>query len=42
MRKFVFGGSLSSLTVEDVKKFIHDFKSGSLRPHLKSEPVPSE
>jgi len=41
MRKFVFGGSIDSLTVASLKTFIDDFKSGSLRPHLKSEAEPT-
>lgn len=42
MRKFTFEGSLSSLTVDNVKKFVNDFKTGSLIPFLKSEEIPAD
>lgn len=41
MRKFIFPGQLSSLTVFSIKEFVENFKAGILRPHLKSEPEPA-
>ena len=41
MRKFVFHGQLSTLTVNSIKEFIQDFKAGTLRAHMKSEPEPT-
>ena len=41
MRKFVYPGQLSSLSVFSIKEFVDNFKAGILRPHLKSEPEPS-
>jgi len=40
MRKYNFGGDVASLTSQQVVDFVNDFRSGNLRPHLKSEPVP--
>ena len=40
MLKYVWEGDAKALTGDDIKKFISDFKAGSLSPHLKSEPVP--
>jgi len=42
MKKFTYGGDLTSIKVDDIKKFITDFKSGKLVPFLKSEPIPAE
>lgn len=36
MKKFTYGGSMDTLSVDSLKKFITDFKSGSLAPFLKS------
>jgi len=40
IRKFKYEGDVSKLTVEDVKKFVADFKDGKLTPFLKSDPIP--
>lgn len=40
MRKFVYPGSLETVSVHAIKNYIDEFKSGSLKPHLKSEPEP--
>lgn len=40
--KFVWSGDVKDLTGDDIKKFVDDFKAGSLKPHLKSEPIPEE
>jgi hypothetical protein len=40
MRKFVFSGSVQTLTVSAIKAFVDDFKAGKLAVHLKSEPEP--
>jgi protein disulfide-isomerase A1 len=40
MRKFIYHGQLSTLSVNSIKEFVQDFKAGVLRPHLKSEPEP--
>lgn len=42
MKKFTYAGRVESLTLDGVKEFVRDFKSGSLQPFLKSEPVPAE
>lgn len=42
MRKFVYGGSIQTLSVQSIKNYLDDFKSGNLRAHLKSEPEPTE
>jgi hypothetical protein len=36
MKKFTFGGAVETVTVDQLKKFITDFKAGSLAPFLKS------
>lgn len=41
MRKFIYNGQLSTLSVNSIKEFVQDFKAGVLRPHLKSEPEPT-
>jgi len=41
MRKFIYPGQLSSLSVFSIKEFIDNFKAGVLTPHLKSEPEPT-
>lgn len=40
MKKFVFSGSIQTLSVASLKAFIDDHKAGNLKPHLKSEPQP--
>ena len=40
MLKFVYEGDASALSVDDVSKFVTDFKAGSLKPHLKSAARP--
>ena len=40
MQKFVYGGDLSSVSVNAIQNWVNDFKAGNLKPHLKSEPVP--
>ena len=42
MKKFTFGGKIENLSVQGIKEFVHDFKSGSLQPFLKSEEIPAE
>jgi len=42
MRKFVFPGALDTVSVHAIKNYIDEFKSGALRPHLKSEPEPAD
>jgi len=42
MKKFTYGGSLDTLTVEDVQKFVDDFKNKNLQPFLKSEEIPPQ
>jgi len=41
MRKFIYSGQLSTLTVAGIESFIKDFKNGDLKAHLKSEPEPT-
>jgi protein disulfide-isomerase A1 len=41
MRKFIYSGQLSTLTVAGIESFIKDFKAGNLKAHLKSEPEPT-
>lgn len=41
MRKFKYDGDLSSITFDQVKTYVHDFKAGNLRSFLKSEPIPA-
>lgn len=40
MQKFVYGGDLSSMSVNSIQNWVNDFKSGALKPHLKSEQAP--
>jgi protein disulfide-isomerase A1 len=40
MLKFVWEGDVSSMTVDNVKSFVSDFKAGNLKPHLKSAARP--
>jgi protein disulfide-isomerase A1 len=40
MKKFSFPGRASALTVSDLESFINDFKSGGLKPFLKSQEIP--
>ena len=39
-RNYVYEGDLTTATVEDIAKFIGDWKAGKLIPHIQSEPVP--
>jgi len=41
MKKFVFPGAMDQLSVHAIKNFVEEYKSGALRPHLKSEPEPA-
>lgn len=40
MKKYVYSGSVSTVSVHAIKNFVDEFKSGTLQPHLKSEPEP--
>lgn len=40
MQKFIYGGDLSTVSVHSIQNWVNDFKSGALKPHLKSEPQP--
>lgn len=40
MKKFVYSGSLDTLSVHAIKNYVDEFKAGNLRPHLKSEAEP--
>lgn len=40
MLKFKWEGDVKNVSGADIGKFISDFKAGSLKPHLKSDPVP--
>lgn len=42
MKKFTFAGSIASVTLDGIKTFIRDFKSGSLEAFLKSEDIPAD
>ena len=42
MKKFTFAGRADSVTLEGIKEFIKDFKSGSLQAFLKSEDLPAD
>lgn len=42
MKKFTFPGNAESITVDAVKEFVRDFKSGALKPFLKSQDIPTE
>jgi len=42
MKKFTFAGRTDSVTLEGIKEFIKDFKSGSLQAFLKSEDLPAD
>lgn len=42
MKKFTYAGSTKSITVDDVTKFVEDFKTGSLKPFLKSAEPPAD
>jgi protein disulfide-isomerase A1 len=42
MKKFVFPGALDTVSVHAIKNYIDEYKSGALRPHLKSEAEPAE
>ena len=40
--KYKYEADIKAMTVNDVTKFVKDFKNGSLKPHLKSEDIPEE
>ncbi len=40
MAKFVYPGSVPSVSIDSIKTFFEDFKAGKLVTHLKSEPIP--
>jgi protein disulfide-isomerase A1 len=42
MKKFVFPGSLDTVSVHAISNFISEYKAGSLKQHLKSEAEPAE
>lgn len=42
MLKYVWEGDVKSLSAEDVRSFVTDFKDGKLSAHLKSEEVPEQ
>jgi protein disulfide-isomerase A1 len=42
MKKYQYAGSTKDITVEQIKSFINDFKSGKITPFLKSEEIPAD
>ncbi len=42
MKKYIYYGNLKDLSVESIKTFIGDFKSGKLSPHYKSDRAPKD
>ena len=42
MKKFTYPGKTEEATVDSLKAFINDFKSGSLEPFLKSQEIPAD
>jgi len=42
MKKFTYPGDVKSATVESIKNFINEFKSGKLVPSIKSEEIPAD
>jgi protein disulfide-isomerase A1 len=42
MKKYTFSGKTESITVEALREFVKDFKSGSLQPFLKSQEIPAD
>ena len=36
MKKFTYPGDIKSLSIDALNKFVSDFKSGNLKPFLKS------
>jgi protein disulfide-isomerase A1 len=40
MKKFTYEGDVASMTADNVSSFLNDFKTGNLKVHLKSAPVP--
>lgn len=42
MKKFTFPGKAESITVDSLRGFINDFKSGTLTPFLKSADIPAD
>jgi len=42
MKKFRYTESVKDITVDSLKSFINDFKSGTIKPFLKSQDIPTE
>lgn len=42
MKKFNFGGKTESITVDSLREFVKEFKSGTLQPFLKSQDIPAD
>lgn len=42
MLKYQYSGDITALTSADVKKYVEDFKAGTLEAHLKSEEIPED
>lgn len=42
MKKYHFPGSVASLSIDEVKNFIDDFKAGKLQVFLKSQEIPAD
>jgi len=42
LKKFVWEGDLSALSVDAIRVFVNEFNEGKLVAHLKSEPIPEE
>jgi protein disulfide-isomerase A1 len=42
MKKYAFPSAIESMSTESLKTFIADIRSGAVKPHLKSEPIPEQ
>jgi protein disulfide-isomerase A1 len=42
MKKFTFPGTVKSVTIDEITKFVEEFKSGSLKAFLKSAEIPAD
>jgi len=42
MKKYTYSGAISDMTTVTIKKFVDDFKAGSLAPFLKSQEIPAD
>jgi protein disulfide isomerase len=40
MKKYAYRGEIKDITTESLNKFIKEVRSGAIKPHLKSEPIP--